>query len=353
MERAFERGDAAYDGIFYVAVRTTGIFCKPSCPARKPLPRNREYYPTTTDALRAGYRPCKRCAPFATNGQPPAWVRPLMRELERRPHERLTDTHLRALGIEPARARRYFIRTYGMTFQAFSRRRRMAAALEKLKNGSKLDSVIFGHGYDSTSGFREAFAKAFGKPPSQGRDTDHVTLGWTESPVGPLLLGAVDEGLCVLEFCDQGRLDSQLKTVRQRLDRAAVPGGHRYLDQIKEELSRYFAGKLREFRVPLVYPGTPFQRKVWEGLLTIPYGETISYEQLAERVGAPGAQRAVGAANGRNRIAIVIPCHRVVNKSGQLGGYGGGLWRKQLLLDLERGVKSGRPQGTLFDRVPI
>jgi AraC family transcriptional regulator of adaptative response/methylated-DNA-[protein]-cysteine methyltransferase len=353
MERAFERGDAGYDGVFYVAVRTTGIFCKPSCSARKPLPKNRKYYLASTDALRAGYRPCKRCTPLAANGQAPAWVAPLLRELEHRPQERLTDARLRELGIEPARARRYFIKNYGMTFQAFSRRRRMAAALKELKNGTTLDSVIFGHGYDSTSGFREAFAKAFGKPPGRGRDTDHVALDWMESPVGPLLLGVVDEGLCFLEFCDQGRLDAQLKTIRQRLGRVAVPGTHRYLDQVKDELARYFAGKLREFRVPLVYPGTPFQRKVWEGLLTIPYGQTRSYEELAEHVGCPGAQRAVGAANGRNRIAIVIPCHRVVNKSGQLGGYGGGLWRKQLLLDLERGVKSGRPQGTLFDKVPV
>jgi len=115
-----------------------------------------------------------------------------------------------------------------------------------------------------------------------------------------------------------------------------VPGTNRHIDKLKKELAQYFAGKLSKFTVPLIYPGSPFQRKVWQGLLKIPFGETRSYEALAKAIGVPAAQRAVGHANGQNRIAILIPCHRVVNKGGKLGGYGGGLWRKQFLLDLER-----------------
>jgi O-6-methylguanine DNA methyltransferase len=116
-----------------------------------------------------------------------------------------------------------------------------------------------------------------------------------------------------------------------------MPGKHKHLDTLDKQLAEYFARKRRDFTLPLTYPGTDFQRAVWAGLLKIPYGKTWSYEQLAEYVGRPGAQRAVGTANGQNRIAIVIPCHRVINKGGKLGGYGGGLWRKQILLDLERG----------------
>src|SRR5262249_3625662 len=148
------------------------------------------------------------------------------------------------------------------------------------------------------------------------------------------------------EFTDRRALETQLATLRSRFKCAIVPGDHKYLNQLKNELTEYFAGQRTEFELPLVYPGTPFQEKVWNGLLEIPYGETISYEELARRVGCPGAQRAVGHANGQNRIGIVVPCHRVVNKGGKLGGYGGGLWRKQHLLDLERRVisrESGSP----------
>jgi AraC family transcriptional regulator of adaptative response/methylated-DNA-[protein]-cysteine methyltransferase len=160
-----------------------------------------------------------------------------------------------------------------------------------------------------------------------------------ESPVGPLVAGATDEGVCLLEFSDRRMLEGQLAAVRQRFG-PVLPGTHPLLERLKAELSEYFAGTRREFTVPLVYPGTPFQVKVWDALRRIPYGETISYEKLAWAVGTPRGQRAVGHANGLNRIAIVIPCHRVVNKDGKLGGYGGGLWRKQLLLDLERGEQT-------------
>jgi AraC family transcriptional regulator of adaptative response/methylated-DNA-[protein]-cysteine methyltransferase len=138
-------------------------------------------------------------------------------------------------------------------------------------------------------------------------------------------------------------LETQLGILRRRFACAIVPGNHKHIDTLKDELARYFARTLREFTVPLIFPGSPFQQAVWEGLLRIHYGETCSYEALACTIGSPGAQRAVGRANGQNRIAIVIPCHRVVNKDGQLGGYGGGLWRKQFLLDLERGVRTLLP----------
>jgi AraC family transcriptional regulator of adaptative response/methylated-DNA-[protein]-cysteine methyltransferase len=340
MERAVTCSDASYDGIFFVAVRTTGIFCRPSCPARKPLPKNREYFATAREALFAGYRPCKRCRPMESNGRPPPWVAQLLANVERDPKARWRDQDLRRLAIDPARARRYFQRHYGMTFQAYSRGRRMGEALQQIKRGSKLDDVALGNGYESHSGFREAFARTFGRPPGKGREAGCVVVAWAESPIGPLLMGATTEGVCLLEFTDRRALETQIDTVRRRFDCAIVPGDHAHLDQLQDELDRYFTSRLTKFTVPLVYPGSPFQRKVWKQLLSIPYGETRSYEDVARAVGTPTAHRAVGMANGQNRIAIVIPCHRVVNKGGKLGGYGGGLWRKQFLLDLEQGVRS-------------
>jgi AraC family transcriptional regulator of adaptative response/methylated-DNA-[protein]-cysteine methyltransferase len=343
MELAYQRGDASYDGIFFLGVRTTGVFCRPSCPARKPLPQNVEYFASVHDALFAGYRPCLRCRPLEVASCHPEWVRQLLDEVDRAPTRRIRDADLRRLGIAPERARRHFQRHYGMTFHAYARGRRLGEALTQIRDGKNLTDITLGHGYESHSGFRDAFVRTFGDTPGRSRSTDCITVSWIESPAGPLVAGATSEGICLLEFTDRRMLETQFDTLRARLTRAIIPGKHEYLRQLAKELGEYFSGARRRFDVPLAYPGTPFQVRVWGALLTIPYGETWSYADLAEKIGVPGAHRAVGHANGQNRVAIVIPCHRVVNKSGKLGGYGGGLWRKQLLLDIERGQGSPRP----------
>jgi len=163
-----------------------------------------------------------------------------------------------------------------------------------------------------------------------------IVLASLRSPLGPLVGGATSIGLCLLEFTDRPILEAQFATVRKLFAAPLVPGTNEHLELLQEELDAYFAGTLRQFSVPLIYPGSPFQRKVWDHLLSIPYGETRSYEQLAAEIGAPRAARAVGHANSLNRIAILIPCHRVLNKDGGLCGYGGGLRRKQSLLHLEQ-----------------
>lgn len=349
MERARTRRDASYDGIFWLGVKTTGIFCKPSCPAKSPLAKNVEYYASVKAAVFAGFRPCKRCRPLETSGTHPEWVAKILARIQAAPEERIRDGDLRKLRIDPARARRYFQQHYGMTFHAFARGWRLGGAFQLLKKGAQLDQVALGHGFESHSGFRDAFSRLVGTPPGKSRGSDVVTVSWIESPLGPLVCAATDAGICLLEFSDRRKLETQFETLRHRFG-AILPGNHPWLDQLRSELGEYFAGKRREFTIPLVYPGTPFQMKVWDALREIGYGETRSYEQMAWSVGTPKASRAVGTANGQNRIAIVIPCHRVVNKGGKLGGYGGGLWRKQLLLNLERGGQielpmAGQPTG--------
>ncbi|HBL25380.1 MAG TPA: hypothetical protein DD490_00925 [Acidobacteria bacterium] len=168
MEKAYLTRDASYDGVFFLGVRTTAIFCRPTCPARKPLPKNVEYFPTAQSALHAGYRPCKRCHPLEPVDRP-AWASQLLAEIERDPTARLTDIDLKARGIDPATVRRFFLRRYGMTFQAFNRARRLAWALQRVQEGAELDSVVFESGYGSHSGFREAFQRAFGEPPGRRR----------------------------------------------------------------------------------------------------------------------------------------------------------------------------------------
>jgi AraC family transcriptional regulator of adaptative response/methylated-DNA-[protein]-cysteine methyltransferase len=335
MEAAFARRDKSYDGLFYVCVRSTGIFCRPSCPARKPLPRNTDYLTSLRDVLLAGYRPCKRCRPMDANGRPPQWAKELLEALARTPAERLTDADLRSRGIEPARARRYFRGNYGMSFQAYCRNLRMGLALADLRRGVQLSSTALRYGFESESGFRDAFRRTFGGPPGRHRMLDTLVSGRLESPIGALEVAANSEGICLLEFEDRRALPAQWKVLAKRFGTPVVPGRSEHIDRLAEELARYFAGQLREFTVPLVIRGTPFQERIWRRLLQIPYGSTMSYEALARATGHPGAQRAVGRANGDNRLAIVVPCHRVVQKNGQLRGYGGGLWRKQFLLDLE------------------
>ena len=171
-----------------------------------------------------------------------------------------------------------------------------------------------------------------------------VSTTHLETPLGTMVAGATDQGVCLLEFADRPMLPTQLKRVEARLGSKPAPGEHRYLGTLEEQLAGYFAGERKDFDIPLVLAGTDFQERVWRCLLDVPYGRTISYDELARRAGSPGGSRAAGGANGDNRIAIVVPCHRVIRANGDLGGYGGGIRRKQRLLDLE----AGEVQGVLF-----
>jgi AraC family transcriptional regulator of adaptative response/methylated-DNA-[protein]-cysteine methyltransferase len=335
MVDAFLKSDSSYDGLFYTAVRTTGIFCIPSCPARKPLPQNVEFFDSAREALVSGYRPCKRCKPMEAPGASPDWLRPLLDAIELDPRRRLRDDDLRELGLEPARVRRHFQTRYGMTFQAYMRARRLGEAFTEIRSGAEIDDVVFESGFESHSGFRSAFERVFGCPPGQAERADCVHMTWIETPIGPMVAGATDRGICMLEYTDRRILEKQLARVRKWSGDAAVPGENVHTCEMRAQLAAYFAGELREFTVPLDVSGTPFQEKVWAALRTIPYGKTWSYGDLARKLGKPTATRAVAHANGDNRISIVIPCHRVIGSDGELTGYGGGLWRKRALLERE------------------
>ena len=183
--------------------------------------------------------------------------------------------------------------------------------------------------------FRAACARVFGAADAGAQA--HVTLDWVDSPVGPLIIGATADAVCLLEFSEIESLEARLSALRQRAGASFAPGTSRWLAALRTQLAEYFSSKRRDFTLPLTFGGSEFQHRVWSLLREIPYGETWSYLDLARRAGDLGATRAVGAANGMNPIAIVIPCHRVIYANGELGGFGGGLWRKQILLDLERG----------------
>ncbi|MEQ1883512.1 MAG: methylated-DNA--[protein]-cysteine S-methyltransferase [Bryobacteraceae bacterium] len=339
MLRAFLAGDASYTGVFYTGVRTTGIFCLPTCSARKPLPHNVEFFPSVKAAMFAGYRACKRCKP--TELAAPEWVAKLLAEVERRGGERIRESALKEMGLEASKVRRYFQREYGMTFQAYCRARRLGQAFEHIRKGAEIDDAVFASGFESHSGFREAFGKVFGTAPGRvksgvAENATCIHLAWIETPLGPMVAGSVDEKICLLEFTDRRMIEAQFRKLRGHFRLPMIPGDTPVLRTLRTEIQEYFEGKRTEFTPPLAYRGTEFEETVWKQLLRIPTGETRSYQDIARELGNPKGSRAVGRANGMNRLAILIPCHRVVNQNGDLGGYGGGLWRKRILLDLER-----------------
>jgi AraC family transcriptional regulator of adaptative response/methylated-DNA-[protein]-cysteine methyltransferase len=340
MMRAFLESDAGYDESFWTAVRTTGIFCRPSCRARKPRPENVEFFRSVREAMFAGYRPCKRCRPLDAPIQRPAWMERLLAEVERHPDRRITADELRARGLSPASVRRAFVGRYGMTFAAYCRARRLHEAFHALREGRRLDDVVWESGY-SHSAFREAFARALGEPPVRSRTRECIALSWIESPLGPMIAGATEDGIVLLEYTDRRMLERQLRILRRRLQRPLVHGPHEHLAALGRELSAYFDGSLTAFAVPAAASGTPFQETVWDVVRRIPLGQTRTYGDIAAELGGPATTRAVGTANGMNRIAILVPCHRVLRADGSLGGYGGGNWRKRRLLDLERRAVEG------------
>jgi AraC family transcriptional regulator of adaptative response/methylated-DNA-[protein]-cysteine methyltransferase len=336
MYQASIERDSRYDGIFFTAVTTTGIFCRPSCPARKPRRENIEFYATAGEALTLGFRPCKRCRPLVPAGQTPPPIRELLAEVANDPSRRLGDRELRARGLDPSRIRRWFKRHHGMTFHAYRRALRVGQAIAELGRGVPIARAAYDNGYESLSGFQQALRRLTGESPSRSRGVRTVHLSRVLTPLGPMLLGATETGVCLLEFTDRRMLETQLKRLARRLDRVFVPDTNDVGRLLEAELEEYFAGTLRTFRTPLDCRGTDFQRRAWTALREIPYGRTRSYSDQARRIGAPSAVRAVGRANGDNPIAVVIPCHRVVGSDGKLTGYGGGLWRKRFLLDHER-----------------
>ncbi len=341
MYRAVVRNDPAFEGVFWLGVRTTGIFCRPTCHARTPNRENVEYFGATSDALHAGYRPCKKCRPLDHGRAPPPLVATLLVAVEREPGRRFRDSELAAMGIDPSTARRHFKRYCGMTFQAYHRARRMGLALLDIRKGKTVLDSQLDQGFESGSGFREAFARIVGAAPSRAHDVGVLQAKWLETPLGAMLALADDRGLHLLDFVDRRGLERALENLQRRLRMRVVPGEHRHLAQIEPELTEYFAGTRRRFDTPVVLTGSSFQTAVWTALQAIPAGTTVSYGELATRLGQRNAVRAVGRANGDNRLSIIVPCHRVIGADGALTGYGGGLARKQKLLDLERvAVKS-------------
>lgn len=331
--------DPSFEGTFFAGIKTTGIFCRPTCTARKPKRENVEFFASAKDAILKGYRACKVCHPMEKAGSTPEYVDRVLRLLDEDPSLKLKDYDLLKLEIEPSKIRRWFLKNHGITFHAYQRMYRINTAFKKLQTGTSVTDIAFDSGYESLSGFNDSFKKVFGVSPKNSKEKHVIDFTRIETDLGTMVACATDKGVCLLEFSDRKGLETELKQLAKYHNANIVQGQNKYFKQLKEELDAYFEGRLKEFKVPLDISGTDFQKQVWQALVEIPYGTTSSYLRQAEVLGKPLSVRAVANANGMNKIAIVIPCHRVVGSDGSLTGYAGGLWRKRKLIDLEKDNK--------------
>lgn len=314
-----------------MAVKTTGIFCRPGCPARTPHLKNCEFFDKAQDALSAGYRPCKRCHPMHLPGQASALIKNLINLVENDPERRWSEKDLKARGIDPSTARRQFQKRFGMSFSAYVKGRNLAKARAEISDGGSVINAQLAGGFDSPSGFREAYAKTFGAPPNKAGQ-DPLFVHWVDTPIGPMIVICSETALYLSEFTNRKNLKGQLEKLIKVYDRPILPGRTAVTEKTEVQLAAYFAGTLSSFDLPLKPTGTDFQRRVWDALTAIPFGETRSYGELAKTIGNAKAFRAVASSNARNGLAIIIPCHRVINTGGALGGYAGGLDKKRWLL---------------------
>jgi len=341
---AFMRRDRGWDGKVVGAVKTTGIYCKPSCPARRPKREHVEFFADGGEARAAGYRACLRCKPDEVARDEEA-VRAAVKLIEQADEPLGLAELAAAVGYAPHHFQRLFTRALGVSPAAYARAIRARRAEHHLEHNERVTDAIYDAGYSGPSGFYSDAKDRLGMTPSAWRDGGRgETIRWTtfDSPLGEMLIATTSKGICRLTFKDD---ESSLHRLFPNATIVRDAGGMRSLVE----------GALTAIEHPSAAPslpidvrGTAFQEKVWQELRKIPLGETRSYADIARAIGEPGAVRAVGTANGSNHVSVIIPCHRVIRSDGSLGGYGGGLSNKVKLLAAE-GVTIGAPELPLGD----
>ena len=327
--------DPAFDGHAYVGVKTTRVFCRLTCAARKPRFENTEFFESIPACLDAGFRPCLRCRPLDQMRTREPLVALLLDRIEHEPCRSWSEEDLVAMRLDPSTVRRAFKRHLGMTFLDLARLRLLGRAMDHLAAGRPVIEAQLEAGYESDSGFRSAIVQFVGDCPARLKGQELLKADWIETPIGTMLAVADPRALHILEFFDRKALPAELARLRDRTQSSISFGRLAPINQIEGELRAYFDGQSASFSTVLARPGAAFTQQVWQELMTIPPGVTRSYAELATALGRPTAVKAVARANGANQVAIVIPCHRVVGSDGALTGYGGGLWRKRWLIEHE------------------
>ena len=330
--------DAAFDGSFFIAVKTTGIYCRPSCGARRPNRANIRFFDTAEDAERAGFRPCKRCKPTEPSlvQQHAEKVREACRLIETAEAAPRLDDLAAAVGLSPYHFHRIFKAVLGVTPKAYATAHRHKRVRDELGKSATVTAAIYDAGFNSNGRFYETSSEVLGMTPTQfrsgGPDAEiKYTIG--ESSLGLVLIAASDKGVCAIFFGDD---PTGLATaLKKQFPHARLVGDDRAFQDLAEKVIAFVEDPRADLDLPLDIRGTAFQHRVWQALRRIPPGSTASYADIAEAIGAPKAVRAVARACATNRIAVAIPCHRVIGSDGSVTGYAGGIARKRALLDRE------------------
>jgi AraC family transcriptional regulator of adaptative response/methylated-DNA-[protein]-cysteine methyltransferase len=330
--------DPGADGQFYYGVRTTGVFCRPSCPSRRARPENVTFFTTREAAERAGFRACRRCRPgeLSAAGRQAEWVAEACRLMEA--SEELPD--LAALAAQVRVSPYHFHRTFktvtGVTPKQYAIARRSERLRRELARGRSVTDAIYEAGYNSNGRFYAQADDVLGMTPSSfragGANTAmHFAVG--ECSLGSILVASSSRGICAILLGDDP--DALMRNLQDQFPKAELIGGDTAFEQLVAKVVGFVEAPARGFDLPLDIRGTAFQQRVWQALREIPAGSTASYSDIAARIGAPKAVRAVGQACGANHIAVAIPCHRVVRTDGDLSGYRWGIERKRTLLARE------------------
>lgn len=335
--QAVLRRDRRYDGAFVTAVRTTRIYCRPSCPARHPHRENVTFYTCASDAERDGFRPCKRCSPN-TQAFEADVVQRACAYLDERADDRVTLDDLgAAVGLSPHHLQRVFKQVMGISPRQYAEARRLERLKARLKNGSSVTNALYDAGYGSSSRLYERAPNQLGMTPAvyrkggEGMEIQYTIAG---SPLGYLLVAATERGVCFVSLGD--RPDDLEAELRADFPAASIERDDAGLGEWVNAILRHLDGQQPHLELPLDVRATAFQWRVWQALQAIPPGETRTYRQIAATIGQPTAARAVGNACATNPVSLVIPCHRAVREDGSLGGYRWGLQRKAALLEQER-----------------
>ncbi len=336
--RAVLMRDAAADGSFFYAVTTTGVYCRPSCAARTPRPEHVTFHATAMEAEAAGYRPCKRCRP----GQPPlaaqhaATVAALCRLIESAEQPpSLAELAARA-GLSPWHLHRVFKAVTGVTPKAYAAAHRAKRVRDELERGARVTDAVFNAGYNAGSRFYEQADRVLGMTPGRfraGGAGTAIRFAIGQCALGAILVAASERGVCAIALGDDP--DQLARDLQDRFPKAELTGGNKDFEQLVARVVGFVEAPRLGLDLPLDIRGTAFQQRVWQALRHIPAGATASYTEIARRIGAPKAVRAVAGACAANPLAVAIPCHRVVRRDGELSGYRWGVERKRALLERE------------------
>lgn len=332
--------DRTADGLFWYSVATTGVYCRPSCPSRAANPINVQLHDTLADAKTTGFRPCKRCHPDgpSTDAENVAIVARACRLIEESEGEDSLNTLATAVGLSASYFHRKFKAVTGLTPKEYAAARRAGKIRDGLANGGSVTGAIYDAGFNSSGRFYEKSTNILGMTPTQfkaGGANEEIRFALGQTSLGAILVASSKKGVASILLGDDP--DALLRQLQDRFPKALLIGADKEYEALVARVVGFVEAPQIGLDLPLDVRGTAFQRRVWQALQEIPVGQTVSYAEVARRIGSPRAMRAVAGACAANDLAVVIPCHRVVRNDGGLSGYAWGVERKRLLLDRERG----------------